>query len=121
MLADVSNQGIATYNGIVSVTNKIVSNIQTFQLSQDTKEPDVQAIYTITFSTNNPIPYSAGITVLMPMEVALVRDSYSCFVLTNTRQNMVCSFQSNNIIKIQNAFNNQPSYYTGTVVVSFVA
>lgn len=60
-------------------------------------------------------------TVLMPMEVALVRDSYSCFVLTNTRQNMVCSFQGNNILKIQNAFNNQPTYYTGTVVVTFVA
>jgi hypothetical protein len=34
---------------------------------------------------------------------------------------MMCSFQGNNVIKIPNAFNNQPSSYTGTVVVNFVA
>lgn len=57
----------------------------------------------------------------MPSEVPLVRDGYSCYVLTNTRQNMMCSFQGNNVLKISNAFNNQPSSYTGTVVVNFVA
>jgi len=33
---------------------------------QETKEPDVQALYTIKFTTNNPLPYQTSMIVKMP-------------------------------------------------------
>lgn len=90
-------------------------------MQQSTKEPDVQADYTIKFVTNNDIPYTGAIIVKAPSEVSIVRDKYRCFVITNSRRNNVCEFENNSVIKITDAFDNQPRAYSGTVEVTFVA
>lgn len=57
----------------------------------------------------------------MPSEVSVVRDKYRCFVLTSSKRGNVCKFEDNNIIKITNAFGDQPSTYGGTVEITFTA
>jgi hypothetical protein len=73
-------------------------------LIQSTKEPDVEARYTIRFDTNNDIPFASSILVRTPLAVSTVRDKSRCFVLTNSKRNDVCKFDDNNIIKITDAF-----------------
>lgn len=121
LLTDNGNYNIAEYDTDVTVENKFISNILIYELIQSTKEPDVEAVYTIKFETNNDIIYSASIMVRTPSAVSIVRDKSRCFVITNSKRNDGCKFDDNNVIKITDAFSNQPRNYSGTVEVSFIA
>lgn len=83
LLTDKGFNEIANYEKDVWVENLYVSNLQTFELSQESKEPDAETQYMIYFVTNNFLPTSAAILIRMPQGVAAVRDSYDCYVVTN--------------------------------------
>jgi hypothetical protein len=118
---DFGRKQVSGYNKQVFVTNTQVTNIIRYELIQSTKEPDVEAEYTIKFTTNNEIPYTGALLVRTPLQVSIVRDKYRCFVTTNSKRRDVCAFEGNSIIKIADAFANQPRSYTDTVEVTFVA
>jgi len=120
-LMDFGRKQVSGYNKQVFVTNTQVTNIIRYELIQSTKEPDVEAEYTIKFTTNNEIPYTGALLVRTPLQVSIVRDKYRCLVTTNSKRRDVCAFEGNSIIKIAEAFANQPRSYTGTVEVTFVA
>lgn len=104
---------ISTYNGVARITNQFVSNILIYSLIQSSRMPGAQAYYTITFTTENPLPPSASMLVTTPLAVSIVPDSRACYVISSTQTNNVCTFVQNTGLKITNAFRNQGTSYQG--------
>jgi hypothetical protein len=110
ILLEASNlRDIAEYTQLdTTVVTRDPGTIAQKSVTQSHMRPNEDAVYTIEFYTNNPLPNTAAITINAPPSVMIRADRYNCYVMINSEkiEDTVCSFGEDTMIMVSNAFLN---------------
>ena len=113
---------LAGFTDRISLTNEALGLIDnsTATITQTSYQPDEESIITLAFDTNNPLPVSSAIEILVPFKIPrIVNEAENCFVLLNdVRFDDKCAF-TGKLISITNLFSSYETKFVGRIELNF--